>query len=162
MVDHRQPLPGAVRPVLAEHRPLAVNVLDQAQSVAGDAAVGDDDLSLLAGLQLATGSGMRSRSAACVKATVRPPTETAETVIPLPAGSRRQVEEHLADAVGQLERDGRVACNPIRAVVDGQAEDVVDRVHARLPRVGIGVAGHGHQKSGDRDHRRSETHDGAV
>src|SRR5688500_27046 len=48
MVHHRQPLPGAVRPVLAEAGPLAMNVRDQTQSVARDTAVFDRNLNLLA------------------------------------------------------------------------------------------------------------------
>ena len=46
MVDHRQPLPGVVRPVLAEGGPLAVHVVANPQPAGRHAAVGHGRASL--------------------------------------------------------------------------------------------------------------------
>ena len=66
---------------------------------------------------------------------------TAETTMPLPRLRRRQVERESRLAVlHEPEVDGGLASDLVGLVAQGQAERVVDRVDARLPRIMIGVA----------------------
>src|SRR5262245_52221925 len=51
MVDHRQPLTGAIRPVLAERGSFAVNVRDQAKSFRGHAPILNREGDFLSGLE---------------------------------------------------------------------------------------------------------------
>jgi hypothetical protein len=44
---------------------------------------------------------------------------------------------------GELQRDGRLAGNLVAVVAEGEPEGVVDGVHLRLARVGVGQRGHG-------------------
>ena len=47
MVDHRQPLARAVVPVFAERRAIAVDVVEEAQAIAGDAVIGNGERDVL-------------------------------------------------------------------------------------------------------------------
>ena len=105
-----------------------MDVRDQPQAVAGDAAVGDDRLQFVSGSHRG-GSGMRSRSVAWVKAAVAPATVTAETVMPLPAAAEVRSRE-LTDRFDDAKGDGGLSRDPVGAVFERQPEDVVNRVDA--------------------------------
>ena len=147
MVDRREPLACAVRPALAEDRALAVNVLDQAQSLRGDAAVLDRHRDL--GARPGAGeSAMRRRSDRCVNSTGFPPMVTAETAMPFPPVSGREVEKRLGDARRELQRRGCLARDLVAGVAERQAEHIVDGVDARLSRVSIGRGRGGRERDG--------------
>ena len=138
MVDHRQPLAPAIRPALAEDGPLAMHVVDQAQTVSGHAPVAHGYVALHVLPAPGAPNAMRSRPrCACTAAAPAAPV-TPLTVIPLPFGSRREVEEHLAHAIRRHpQRGGALAGDLVVCIGDREPEDVVDGVDARLARVGI-------------------------
>ena len=98
------------------------------------------------------GSDTRSRSDRWVKATATgaPATwrVTAATVMPLPDAADVEIQVDVAQAVGQhLHGHRRLARNLVGRIGDGQAEHVVQDVHAGLTPIRVGA--------GDRWHART-------
>ena len=147
MIDHRQPVPRAVRPVLAEHAALAVDVVAEPQALGGDALVADREREFLSGPRCG-GSTSRRRSLACVN-TMRVgggPGRVGGAAAPhrghrhaFTGGNRDEIELHVADLVEQeLHRHGGFTGDLVGAVAERQPEDVVNGIDAGLPRIRVG------------------------
>ena len=153
VVDHRQPLPRAVRPVLAERAPLAVFVRNDAQPRTAVAAVRAErrargrrrnavvlnrEADELAGLRRGRDRQrqpvvrVRERHRRAVAAGARHRHRAAVV-------RRRQIEHDLTHVVRrESHRDRRLADNLRRRVAQRETKDVVLRVNSGLPRVRIG------------------------
>ena len=82
---------------------------------------------------------MRSRSPSCANAAGRPPQVTADTLIPLsPVAFTKSSATSVVAGGGEADGDRALAGDLIVEVADGQAKDVVERVHSRLSRIGVG------------------------
>ncbi len=149
MIEHRQPLPRAIGPVLAEDRAFAVDVLDEAKPLAGHAAIRDRSVQLLAGNRLRRNrnveaiGGMRERHRLPVDC------DRFDRHAAVPC-RRRQVERQFSHTLDEPERHRRFSVDAIGVVGDGETEHVVDHVHARLSRVGVRVTG-GREESEQRN-----------
>jgi hypothetical protein len=139
VIDHRQPLPRVVRPVLAERRALAVDVVDQSQAAAGHTAVRRRDRQFLARLRW-----LRQDDPESI-ALVR---ELQGLAARRHAGHRHpfftsrgnEIECDLGDARrGETNRGRAVAGYPVVGVGDRQPKHVVNGVHTGLTWVGVGT-----------------------
>jgi hypothetical protein len=158
VVDHRQPLARAIRPVLAEDRALAVDVRDEAEPVAGNARVADADGDLFAGPhrrgqgnpQSILGVGERCRAAA---------DRHCRNGHAFPGRRGGQIKGDDLDRFDDAKRDGGVARNLVGSVVERQPEGVMDRVDARLAWIGVRVGWCGSQRHEQGDGQRSSQHE---
>ena len=141
VIDDGQPLPGLVRPVVGEERPVAVLVRGDEEAVGRRAVIADDDLPPLAvavpGARARRAAGpARARTAAGPRLAVTP-----VTVMPRPPGAgdgcarSRTISQtpRLEDA----EADRGLALDRVGVVGQRQAERVVEDVDPRLARVRV-------------------------
>ena len=158
VVDRRQPLPRAIGPVLAEDHALAMDVVDEAQALGGDARVRDGERHLISGRERRrqrhtqpigpVGEGQRHRGAGDLLCD-RPDGH------PLARGGRREIELDVAHAVGtRLHGHRRLAGDLVGAIGDDHAEHVVHGVDGWLTGIGVGAGDRWHpehgQQRGDR------------
>ena len=135
VVDHRQPLARAVRPVFAEGAPLTVLVLQQPKPVGRRAVVldGESDMGGQTPVQRQTVVGVREPDRMAT-------THHSGDRHPFPVRRRSEIERDLADIISRhTEIDRRLGRDFRRRVGQLDAEDVVPRVHAGLPGVRVGV-----------------------
>ena len=140
MIDHRQPVSGAVEPVLAECRPVAVDGVDNQQSTVGHAVVADGKGHVLPGRRL-----RRYRQVQPIVAVLERHRGAAGShaghVHPLAIRrGRGQVQDRLTGSrSGDSQGDGDLGLNLVR--VPGQqrqANGVVTGIDTWLSRVGVG------------------------
>ena len=141
MIDHGQPLPRESGPVPTEEGAVAELVLRDVQAGAGDAVIFHGELAALAG----RGRGIERDGEAVggvlklKRAPWRGDVGDGHALAVLEAG---EIEHDLGDAgVEEAQVDGGFARDFVVGVAQGDAEDVVLRVDAGLPRVVIGEEG---------------------
>ena len=137
MVDDGQPLARLVGPVGAEERALAEFVAGHMQPVRGNAAIAHGELPALPSLgrrwkrhhqTIGPMDIWHGRAARC----------HLRHGHALAVGRRRQIERELGYAVrDKAQIDGGLADNLVVVVVERDAKDVMLRVDARLPGIGV-------------------------